>query len=165
MKPKWTLHSLAYISHYLLLADPSLLSAPSLSPTPAYSGRTDKAKERRHWTAAVRHTAPSPGQLRLQTQNTLLCICMYVCVCASAWVWETARDRSSLLKLLFLVICGINPIISMLSDVRLFRAAWVLKTTSPMSPHVRTLPHRHLERLNCVQVDVNVSMKSTLATL
>lgn len=52
-------------------------------------------------------TALSPGQLLLQTQNTLFCvyICMCVSECVSAWVLsDQARGQPSLLKFVFLVV-------------------------------------------------------------
>lgn len=70
-----------------------LISPPPRAspPKPAYSGRTDKEKARRS-PAVFQHTALSPGQLPLQTQNTLsfsfmyVCKCVYVCLRGFEWV-------------------------------------------------------------------------------
>lgn len=64
---------------------------PSLTPQTCLQWTTDKENARRS-PAVFQHTALSPGQLPLQTQNTLsfsfmyVCKCVYVCLRGFEWV-------------------------------------------------------------------------------
>lgn len=139
MKPKWTLHSMAYIYQYLLLADPTL--NPTLKPHPhtfIQWRNWQRKHEETFWTAAVQPFALSPGLLHLQTQNTLfLCFCMCVYVCVSAWVWVTEQEPSNHywnVCFWLLAILDSYTVHQLLSDGRLFKPVW-MQIKSLQLPH------------------------------
>lgn len=136
MKPKWTLHSVGYIYHYLLLADPTLKPHPH-SFLHWRNWQRKKRGDRLNYSCAAHCTVSRPPP-STDSQHTLL-VFTYVClrarVCMS--LTDPARAQSLLLKSVFLITCNTWQLTHLSACLAVVGCS---KQPSTLL-HLKTLPH------------------------